>query len=311
MGTTKQTLAYVAFGMTLSVAAVAGFAFRESDKNEGTVEVKENSKLQYKWYQVDMPKAMSFAGERVPLERWDVRERLDRELNINYYMHGSTLYVLKLTTRYFPMIEEILKENGVPDDFKYLCVAESSLQPSATSAVGAASFWQFMKDTGPQYGLEIRDEVDERYHARKATQAACTYLKAAYAKFGTWTAAAASYNCGMGGYNSHSTFQGFSNYYDIALPEETNRYVFRILALKHLLSNPAFYGYILEGEEKYRPIKTRTVTVTSTISDLAAFAKENGSTYKMLKLQNPWLRARTLTVKPGKSYEIEFPLDKQ
>ncbi len=311
MNTTKKALTYIAMGMTLGIAVVAGFSFRESDKNEGTVEVKENSKLQYKWYQVDLPKAMSFAGERVPLERWDVRERLDRELNINYYMHGSTLYLLKLTTRYFPMIEEILKENGVPDDFKYLCVAESSLQPSATSAVGAASFWQFMKDTGPQYGLEIRDEVDERYHARKATQAACTYLKAAYAKFGTWTAAAASYNCGMGGYNSHSTFQGFNNYYDIALPEETNRYVFRILALKHLLSNPTFYGFILEGEEKYRPIKTRSVTVTSTISDLAAFARENGSTYKMLKLQNPWLRARTLTVKPGKSYEIEFPLDKQ
>ncbi|MBL7684143.1 MAG: lytic transglycosylase domain-containing protein [Flavipsychrobacter sp.] len=305
-----KPILYFSIGLSVGVGAFFMQSFRETGKDEGTVQVKEDGKLQYKWYQPEIPKTLSFAHERVPIERWEVRERLEREMIINYYMHGTTLYITKLTTRFFPMIEQKLKANGVPDDFKYLCVAESALQ-NQVSAVGASGFWQFMKDTGPRYGLEINNEVDERYHPAKATDAACAYLKEAYGKFYSWTAAAASYNCGMGGYTKQIEYQKKSNYYDLAFPEETNRYIFRILALKVILSNAKAHGYIINGQEAFKPIKTRTVTVDTSIKDLAQFALDNGSSYKMLKLLNPWLRAHTLTVKPGKVYEIEFPLDNQ
>jgi hypothetical protein len=305
-----KAILYFCTGVLLTGAILITPSFRESDKDEGTVQVKEDGKLQYKWYAPDVPKRLSFAGEPVPLDRWEVRERLEREMMINYYLHGTTLYILKLTTRYFPMIEQKLKENGVPDDFKYLCVAESALQHQ-TSAVGAASFWQFMKDTAPKYGLEINNEVDERYNVKKATDAACMYLREAYGKFYSWTAAAASYNCGQAGYSNQIEFQQKSNYYDLAFPEETNRYLFRILALKVILSDAKKYGYILQGNEQLQPLKTRVLTVDTTIKNLAEFASNNGSSYKMLKLVNPWLRAHSLTVKPGKHYEIELPIDNQ
>lgn len=301
---------YFLAGIAVTAGVFLTQSFRESDKDEGTVQVKDDGKLQYKWYQPEIPKTLSFAGERVPLERWEVRERLEREMMINYYMHGTTLYILKLTTRYFPMIEQKLRDNGVPDDFKYLCVAESALQHQ-TSAVGAASFWQFMKETAPKYGLEVNNEVDERYNVRKATDAACGYIREAYGKFYSWTAAAASYNCGQAGYNNQILFQQKSNYYDLAFPEETNRYVFRILALKVILSDPKYFGYILHSGEQLKPFKTKTLTVDTTVKNLAEWSIANGSSYKMLKLLNPWLRAHTLTVKPGKSYEIELPLDAQ
>ncbi len=305
-----RTALYFISGAAIAAISITTLAFRDGSKTDGAVDVKEDGKIQYRWYQPELPKTLSFAGERVPLERWDVRERLEREMIINYYMHGTTLYILKLQTRYFPMIERKLKENGVPDDFKYLCVAESALQHQ-TSAVGAASFWQFMKDTGPRYGLEINDDVDERYNVKKATDAACMYFKEAYGKFLSWTAAAASYNCGQAGYSKQADYQGKSNYYDLAFPEETNRYIYRILALKVLLSEPRKYGYILQNSEEYRPIKTRILTVDTTIRNLAAFAQDNGSTYKMLKLLNPWMRSHSLPAKKGKVYEIELPYDNQ
>jgi hypothetical protein len=196
----------------------------------------------------------------------------------------------------------------VPDDLKYVCVAESALQQNAWSGVGAASFWQFMKDTGPRYGLEVNDEVDERFNVVKATDAACMYFKEAKEKFGTWTAAAASYNCGMAGFAKQADFQQASNYYDLIFPEETNRYVFRILAFKYILTNPRKFGLIVEDGEQYRPLKSKTVTVDKTIDNLTQFAVANGTSYKMLKIYNPWLRAHKLTVKPGKSYEIALPL---
>jgi len=303
---TKKII-YLLAGVVIGVVTTAGFAFKEISGAAASVDVAPDGRLNYKWYAPQLPTAMDFSGENVPLDRWEVRERLDRELDINYYLHGTTLYILKLTTRYFPLIEERLKANGVPDDFKYVCVAESGLQINVTSAVGAASFWQFMKDTGPHYGLEINDEVDERYNVVKATDAACAYFKDAYAKFGSWTAAAASYNCGQGGYANQRDFQHATNYYDLAFPEETNRYIFRILALKYLITGAKRFGYIVEAGDEYKPIKTRKVTVTSNIANLADFAKANGSTYKMLKLLNPWLRLHTLTIKGGKSYVIEFP----
>jgi membrane-bound lytic murein transglycosylase D len=254
-----------------------------------------------------LPESLSFAGETVPLDRWDVREKLDREVLINHNNTGNILFLIKSANRYFPVITERLKANGVPDDFKYLCIAESNLVPNAISSVGAASFWQFMSGTAPGYGLEVNKEVDRRYDLIRATDAACSYLKSAYQKFGSWTAAAASYNCGQGGYNGQATFQGTNNYYDLLLPEETNRYIFRILAFKHLLENASALGFEVAPEEKYQTVPTRDVTVSATIPNLASFAREQGTTYKMVRLLNPWLRGRSLAVSAGKSYTIKLP----
>ena len=303
-----RSVVYFLSGMLVMALVFTGIALKKADPTTTPVDVSADGRPQYKWYPPMLPSQLDFCGEVVPLDRWEVRERLDRELLTNVYLHGSQLYVLKLAGRYFPAIEARLKANGVPDDFKYVCVAESSLSQNALSGLGAASFWQFMKDTGPAYGLEINDEVDERFNAVKATDAACAYFKTAYAKFGTWTAAAASYNCGQAGYANQAEFQGAQNYYDLIFPDETNRYVFRILALKYILSHPKNFGLMIENSDEYQPLKSRVVAVTESISNLADFAKANNTTYKMLKIYNPWLRAHKLTVKPGKKYEIELPL---
>jgi membrane-bound lytic murein transglycosylase D len=289
----------LAGGIVLGALSVVLLAFNAAEE-------KAEARSPHRWHIPETPKSLSFAGEPVPLERRDVREQLERELLINMYGHINTLHILRMATRYFPMIEERLRANGVPDDFKYLCVAESSLL-NQVSRAGAVGFWQFMKDTAPRYGLEVNDEVDERYHVLKSTDAACRYLKEAREKFGSWTAAAASYNCGQAGYNNHATFQQTTYYYDLMLPEETMRYMFRIVALKHMITNAEKMGFFVARHERYRPVKTRMVTVTSSVPNLAQFAKENGSNYRMLKLTNPWLRGRSLTVKPGKSYQIEIP----
>ncbi|MGC4057646.1 MAG: lytic transglycosylase domain-containing protein [Chitinophagaceae bacterium] len=304
----RKMIQIFALGLSVGVAGMALIAFNKVNKNDETVEVKQNGRLQYKWYAPQLPEKASFAGEPVPLDRWDVRERYDRELLINYYMHGSLMYILKLSHRQFPVIEKELKAYGIPDDFKYLCVAESSLQNLSSSA-GAQGYWQFMNSTAPVYGLEVTSEVDERYNLKKATQAACQYFLQAYQKFGSWTAAAASYNCGMGGYNNHATFQGSNNYYDLALPEETNRYIYRILAFKNLIASAGTWGYILQSDDVYEPLHTRSFTVDTAISNLATFASDQGSSYKELKLLNPWLRARNLPAKKGKVYEILLPSD--
>jgi membrane-bound lytic murein transglycosylase D len=301
-----KPLVYFCAGTLLSAAVISSFAFRETNSDEAPVDVKDGRKLQYEWYIPDAPKAITFAGEHAPMKRWDVKEYLDREILSNSYRHAATFEILRSKTRYFPVIEARLKANGVPDDFKYLCVAESALT-NATSSAGAKGFWQFMKDTGPRYGLEITNEVDERYHVTKATDAACRYLNEAYSKFGSWTAAAASYNCGQAGYNKQVVFQNRTNYYDLMLPEETMRYIFRILAFKHIMTNPQELGFNVLPQDEYLPIKTRKITVSQSIPDLAVFAQNNGSDYKMLKLLNPWLRERTLTITGAKTYEIELP----
>lgn len=302
-----KPILYFLGGAMLTAAVITGFAFRGSDKNEETVEVKEDGRLQYKWYAPAIPKAISFAGERVPLERWDIREQLEREILYNYYNQYSTIYILRLSTRYFPIIEQRLKANGVPDDFKYLCVAESALRNQISSA-GAVGYWQFMKETGTRHGLEISDEVDQRYDIEKSTDAACKYLKDAYEKFGSWTAAAASYNCGMAGYNKFASYQYTGDYYNLLLPEETMRYIFRIITFKYLISEANKLGYVVQGGDAYKPVKTRTVTVDSNIPDLAQFAIDHGTTYRMLKILNPWLRDKKLTVRAGKQYDIDLPM---
>jgi len=301
-----KPILYVASGAIIALLVVAGFSFRKIDAGESSVDVKADGRLQYKWYIPPTPTSMSFAGEKVPLDRQDVHEQLEREILNNYYSIISTLSDIRSSTRYFPMIEERLRANGVPDDFKYLCVAESSLI-NQTSRVGAVGFWQFMKDTAPRYGLEVNDEVDERYNVLRSTDAACAYFKEAYGKFGNWTAAAASYNCGMAGYSTQATYQRTNDYYQLLLPEETMRYMFRIMALKYYISQAANVGFIVLADEAYRPYKTKTVQVTETIPDLEQYAVDNGTNYRMLKWHNPWMRGHTLTIKGGKPYTVVLP----
>lgn len=303
----KPTFIYFFAGLLSGVFIVFQLSFKNNDTKQ-IQQAGEAGSLPYKWYPPKLPDQMTFAGEAVPMDRWEVREEFDRQLLYNYYWQNNIMYILKLANRYFPLIEERLKANGVPEDFKYLCVAESNLQ-NAISKAGAVGFWQFMSYTGPGYNLEINKEVDHRYDVLRSTDAACSYLKQAYSKFGSWTAAAASYNCGQGGYNVHSTFQRTKNYYDLLLPEETNRYIFRILTFKYLIENATQMGYLLEPSDLYQPLMTRTITVSSSVTNLADFAIKNGTTYKRLKLLNPWLRSRSLVVKAGKSYLIRLPAE--
>src|SRR5688572_30458579 len=289
-------------GIFAGIIVIGMLAFNEQQDKKpvaGTAEV-------HNWYAPSLPTAMDFAGESVPLQRWEVKEQLDREVLLNYYRPETILYMMKLSGRYFPLIEPRLKANGVPDDFKYLCIVESNLM-NLISRVGATGFWQFMRGTAPSYGLEINSSVDERYNVLKSTDAACDYLKQAYQKFGSWTAAAASYNSGMGGYQAQASFQQSNNYYDLILNDETQRYIFRILAFKYLMTNARELGFTLQDTERYAPVPTRTITITRTIPNLVVFAKEQGTSYKMLKWLNPWLRSRSLTVKVGKSYTLILP----
>lgn len=255
------------------------------------------------------PEKIDFCGEEVPLHITDVRERLDRELVVNQYMHGSTIMILKRANRYFPIIEPILAKNNVPDDFKYLAVIESSLT-NATSPSGAKGFWQFMPQTAKEKGLEVSDLVDERYHLEKSTQMACEYLLKAKEKFGSWTMAAASYNGGMSGLQKQVEFQGETNYYNLLLTDETFRYVFRILALKEIIQNTHVYGFNLGTNEFYTPLPVRKIEVDSSITDLAKFAKSQGVNYKELKLYNPWLRERKLDNPTKKKYIFDLPQNK-
>ena len=280
--------------MIVGVLVVSGiFIFATTTQKKETVHV-------------DYPKQMDFAGEVVPYQIVDVQERLDREMVTNMNYHTNTTLVLKRANKVFPIIEPILKKNGVPDDFKYLAVIESSLV-NAVSPAGARGVWQFMPATAKEKGLEVTDFVDERYHLEKSTQAACEYLLEAKAKFGNWTSAAASYNGGMGGVSRRLEEQQVESFYDLLLPEETSRYVFRILALKEIMKNPSKYGFDIPQEMLYKDFPTKTIEIDSTINDLASFAKTQGINYKLLKYYNPWLRDSKLINKSRKVYKIEIP----
>lgn len=252
------------------------------------------------------PVDVDFAGEKTPLQITDVKERFDRELLINANLHSSTLLIIKRANRVFPIIEPILAQNGIPDDFKYLAVIESALT-NAVSPSGAKGIWQFMPETAKEKGMEVNDIVDERYHLVKSTEAACKYLLSAKQKFGTWTLAAASYNGGMNGINKKIEEQKVSDYYDLLLTDETSRYVFRILALKEIMKSPTKFGFQLTSDELYPLLPTKTIVVDSTITDLALFAKGQGVNYKILKLHNPWMRDKKLSNTAKKRYEIEIP----
>lgn len=253
-----------------------------------------------------IPESLTFSDEMVPLSNQIVRESLDRELLVNAYWQSQTLLFIKRANRYFPIIEPILKAQGVPDDFKYLALIESSFLPRAVSGSGAVGIWQFMEKTGREYGLEINKEIDERYNIEKSTIAACKYLKNAKERLGNWTLAAASYNAGQAGIDNQTTRQKNNSYYNLFLNEETSRYVYRILAAKVILSNPDKYGFIVDESEKYPVWITKEIEIKGGISDLAQFAIDNGITYKELKELNPWLRDNILSNINNKSYTIKI-----
>jgi len=257
-------------------------------------------------YTPPVPDVLDFCGEKVPMEDFDVRERIEREFLVNTYWHSATLLYLKRANRWFPIIEPILKANGIPDDFKYMAVAESGLINSV-SPDGASGFWQFMEKTAKQYGLEVNGEVDERYNVEKSTQAASEYLKEAKAKLGNWTLAGASYNYGVMGIYKQRQRQNSKNYYNLYLNDETYRFVARIVALKEIFKDPKKYGFYFVEEELYPGIETNEIKVNYPIKNLVKFAEENGINYKLLKILNPWLRDNFLPNSARKTYVIKIP----
>jgi membrane-bound lytic murein transglycosylase D len=260
----------------------------------------------YKIKSLKLPSKLDLAGERVPLEINDVKERMERELLVNTYWQSNGILLLKRANKYFPILEPLLKKYNLPDDFKFLALAESGFIDE-TSSVGAAGMWHFMRATGKEYGLEINDNVDERYNIQKSTKVAAEYLIKAKENLGSWTLAAAAYNAGNYGVSKRLESQQVDNYYDAKLPNETERYVFRILALKEIISNPKKYGFIFDSEDLYTVEETRTVEVDTVINNLALFAKKFGMNYKELKIHNPWLREHRLNNKSHKLYEIKVP----
>ena len=250
---------------------------------------------------------MDFCGEKVPINFSDIKERLDRELLVNTYWQSNMMLLIKRANKWFPKIEAILNEEGVPDDFKYLAVIESGLE-NARSPRGAKGFWQLMPSTAKQFGLEVNSNVDERYHIEKSTRVACKYLKKAKSKFGSWTLAAASFNRGIYGIEKELIRQKVKNYYDLLLNNETSRYVFRILAVKDILSNPTSYGYVFEKSDLYNSTPVKIIDWYLPIENIASFAKEQGINYKLLKIFNPWLIQNHLNNKSRKKYEIQIPL---
>ena len=256
---------------------------------------------------IDIPEDLNFAGEPVPQEDPEILERIDREFLVNTYWQSNALLLMKRANKYFPVIEPILEKNGIPEDFKYLSVAESGLQ-NVVSPAGATGFWQIMKATGKEYGLEVNSNVDERYHLEKATQVACEYLKKYREKYGSWTLAAAAYNAGTGAIDRYMDYQKATGYYDLLLGQETGRYVFRILAIKEILSNPEKYGFVIGEKDLYKNVPTFQVEVDTAVSDFANFANKYGISYKILKRHNPWLREPHLNNASRKKYQIAIPM---
>ncbi|MFT6601561.1 MAG: hypothetical protein ACJAZZ_000692 [Dokdonia donghaensis] len=300
----------------VAIVAVAGLVINSAkapqEQEEEQVPVKDekvrSEKLvnDYNVYAIPMPDGLNFAGEEVPVQNPDIKERMDRELLVNTYWQSNALLLFKRAHKYFPIIEPILAEEGVPDDLKYLAVIESGLT-QAVSPARATGFWQIMKETGKEYGLEVNSNVDERYHIEKSTRAACQYLKKSKERFGNWTAAAAAYNAGNYGVSRRFEEQNVNDYYDLLLGEETGRYVFRIIALKEILNNPKKYGFNYRTEDLYTAVPTYKVEVDTAVTDFVKFAERFGINYKILKIHNPWLREPKLNNSSRKKYYIEIP----
>ncbi len=294
----------------LASVAIAGEAFIFSTRKEHGEEIHTRAiRAGYHVYAPPLPDTLTFAGQRVPMNLYYVREGLDRELVSNMYFQSNTLFCIKRAARVFPTIERILREEGVPQDLKYLCVIESSLQ-NATSPAGAQGYWQFMKSTGQRYGLEINDEVDMRNDLEASTRAACSYLKELRRRLGGWAEAAAAYNCGENGLAKRLEKQGQKSYYELYLNRETQRYVYRILAMKLIMQHPQDYGYHVRRCDLYPELPCKTVTLGGQNVDLYQFAASHGTTYKLLRTMNPWLTTDTLKNKANKSYTVRIPTQK-
>ncbi len=259
----------------------------------------------------DIPSSITFAGEKVDFDRLDMAERIDRELTSIIYGQTSTLLCFKRANRYFPVLAKILKEQSVPLDFLYLACTESTMDTYAYSPAHAAGLWQLLAATARQYGLEVTDEVDERYDPERSTVAACKYLKAAYNKYGHWPTAAASYNAGMGKISGELSRQGANSSFDLYLVSETSRYVFRIMAYKMIFENPKRYGYRLRTKQLYQPVNYKIVEVNSSVASWVSWAKQQGITYAQLRDANPWIRATKLTNNSGKTYKVRVPLNSE
>jgi hypothetical protein len=291
---------------------VVSFILISATKPNSEKSFNKNTSTYANEFQVQLPKMpekLDFAGEEVPLNNWEVYERVERELIENTHRHAKTFLIFKRAGRYFPVIEPILKKNSIPADFLYLCVIESELS-HVVSPAGAAGFWQFMKNTAVEYNLEVTDEVDERYHIEKSTQAACDYFNKAFKKFNNWTLVAASYNMGMTGLENKIAEQFQNKYYDLDLSNETTRYLARILALKIIFQNPGKYFFQIENEDLYPAIPVKKIAVNKDINNLASFAIEHGTNLKMLKELNPWLRKSSLKNPNQKGYIILIPDNK-
>ncbi|MDD3740964.1 MAG: lytic transglycosylase domain-containing protein [Bacteroidales bacterium] len=295
----------IGFGLIISNV----FIFSGADNNNDKQNTDDLDKYQtpYTVFQPHIPENVYFCGEQVPLENFDVYESLDLEMIANTYRHSMTILYLKRANRFFPEIEKLLKENGIPDDMKYICVAESGFA-NLVSPAGATGFWQIMKTTGLEYNLTIDKNIDERYNHYKSNIVAIDYFKKAYNYFGNWTLVAASYNMGMGGLKKNLDFQRVKSYWDLNLNEETSRYVYRIIALKLIMSDPESYGFNIPEDDLYREIKTIEITVDSSINDLVQFAFDQGTNYKMLKYFNPWIMGSSLINLDKKEYKIKIPV---
>lgn len=298
----QRLLVYFIF-LLLVIALAFGFDnWRDRQKKQ----LPGSNEQYYKIVSLPQPAILTLAGEDVPLEMFYVRESLDRELSVNTYWHSSTLQLIKRSYRWFPMIDSILEKNGIPDDFRYLAVIESGLA-NVVSPANAVGFWQFLKGTAKDYGLEVDKDVDERYHREKSTQAACDYLLDSYEEFGNWALVAAAYNAGKSGIRRQLESQKASSYFDLLLSDETSRYVYRILAVKLIFESPESYGFYIDDNEVYLPIPTHRVTVDDEIKSWADFAKDHGLSYKLLKYFNPWLRQKSLKNRKNKTYFITIP----
>lgn len=299
----KATKKMLLLGTVIVAGALSIYAVQDANTDENQ---KERLVNDYNVYAIPVPDNLEFAGEPVPVESPDIYERMDRELLVNTYWQSNAFLLIKRANKYFPVIEPILAEYGVPDDLKYIAVIESGLT-NAVSPAGARGFWQFMEPTGKELGLEINSNVDERYNLEKSTRAAAQYLKKSKERFGSWTLAAAAYNAGNYGISKQLDRQEVNDYYDLLLGEETGRYVFRILALKEILQDPRKFGFNFRDKDLYHDVPSYKVKVDTAVTDFPAFARNFGINYKILKIHNPWLREAHLNNRSRKEYLIELP----
>ena len=301
---------FIVLGSIVIIGIFFMNAEKSTNKNENTQKIRidssRNTSVSYQIKALKIPEYLSFAGEKVQLDKTDIRERIDRELLVNTYWQSNALLWFKRTHKYFPVIEPILKEKNVPDDFKYLAVIESDLR-NVTSPAGAKGMWQMLKDAARENGLEVNDNVDERYHLEKATRAACDYLITAKERLGSWTLAAAAYHAGNFGIEKRLKDQNVDSYYDVLAGENTERYIPRIVAAKEILSNPEKYGFLFDDEDLYNLKPSYTIKVDTAITNIALFATKFNTNYKELKMYNPWLRENKLNNKSNRMYEIKIP----